>query len=169
MMEDQATTREDLLARLETMPDELRRAAAALGQARHRERPPGGGFCLLEQAWHLADLEREGYGERLRRILDEAEPHLLDFDGARAAVERDYRSRSLEEGLEAFAVARAANLTLLRSLAEEAWERAATQEGVGRVTLADIPRMMGEHDTSHRAEIAALVSGAPPERLPARA
>jgi hypothetical protein len=165
-MEDEATEREDLLARLETMPDELRRAAVALGEARRREPPPGGGFCLVEQVWHLADLEREGYGERLRRIREETEPHLPDFDGARVAAERDYRSRSLEEGLAAFAAARAAHLALLRSLPAEAWERAGTQEGVGRVTLADIPRMMGEHDASHRAEIAVLLSGAAPERPP---
>jgi hypothetical protein len=165
-MEDEATTRADLLTRLETMPDELRQAAAALGESRHRVPPPGGGFCLVEQVWHLGDLEREGYGERLRRILGEAEPHLPDFDGARVAAERDYRSRSLAEGLAAFAAARAANVALLRSLPREAWERAGVQEGVGRVALADIPLMMGEHDASHRAEIAALLSGVAPERSP---
>ena len=57
----------------------------------------------------------------------------------------------------AFAAARRANVARLRSLAPPAWERSGTQEGVGRVRLADIPRLMLEHDESHRAEIDAIL------------
>ena len=32
-------------------------------------------------------------------------------------------------------------------------QRSGIQDGVGRLTLADVPRMMHEHDTSHRNEI----------------
>lgn len=149
--------RDELLARLETMPSDLRNAAAALGESRSRVAPPGGGFSMVEQAWHLADLEREGYRVRIDRLLHEPDPFLPDFDGARVASERDYRSKSLDEGIAAFAAARAANVSLLRSLPPRAWEKSGTQEDVGSVTLSDIPRMMLEHDSSHRAEIAAIL------------
>jgi hypothetical protein len=43
------------------------------------------------------------------------------------------------------------------------------QEGVGRITLRDVPRMMREHDDSHRAEIAALLAGTPIPRDPVSA
>lgn len=141
------------------MPGELRAAAARRGQSRAREAPAGGGFSLVEQAWHLADLEGEGFALRIERLLRETEPFLPDFDGARLARERDYRSRGLEEGLSAFASARAGTLARLRAVPPEAWTRAGTQEGVGRVTLADIPRRMLEHDDAHRAEIAELATG----------
>jgi DinB family protein len=143
------------------MPDEVRAAAARLGAERSKLEPAGGGFTMVEQAWHLADLEREGFGARIRRLLAEDDPFLPDFDGARAAREGDYRGRGLAEGLAAFADARAANVELLRALPEGDWARAGTQEGVGRVTLADLPRMMVEHDDAHRSEIAVLLGGAP--------
>jgi hypothetical protein len=150
-----------LLDELAGMPAWLAEAAAQVGEARWLLAPVGG-FCMVEQAWHLADLEREGYGERIRRLVAEQDPSLPDFDGARVAAERDYRARSLAEGLAAFAAARAENLARLRALDPAAWDRAGRQEGVGRITLRDVPRMMREHDESHRAEVAALVAGAAP-------
>jgi len=147
---------ETLLARLARMPRELGEAAAAMDEASWSANHPDGGFSLVEQAWHLADLEREGYGVRIDRLLREDDPLLPDFDGGRLAAERDYRSRSLADGIEAFAAARNANLARLRSLAPADWDRSGIQEGVGRVTLADIPRSMQEHDDSHRTEIALL-------------
>jgi hypothetical protein len=107
----------------------------------------------VEQCWHLADLERDGYSVRIRRLLNEAEPALPDFDGTRVARERDYKSLSLADGLAAFRQARAENLAALRGLTALDWERRGTQEGVGRIGLCDIPVMMAEHDSAHRAEI----------------
>ena len=147
-----------LLDSLELMPHDLRAAAGRMTPQAAGTPPPDGGFSLVEQAWHLADLEREGYGERIRRLLADEDPDLPDFDGARVAAERNYRAKSLEEGLAAFLAARTANLAVLRSVPAPAWDRAGRQEGVGRVTLRDVPRMMREHDDSHRAEIAALLA-----------
>jgi len=146
----------DLLARLAGMPAWLGRAATGLGDAKLRQ-APGGGLALVEHAWHLADLEREGFSERLRRLRDEDGPFLPDFNGARLVRERAYRTRSFAEGLAAFAAARARNLELLRGLPAAAWSRGGTQEGVGAVRLADLPRLMDEHDASHRDEVAALL------------
>jgi uncharacterized damage-inducible protein DinB len=115
-----------------------------------------GAFSLVEHAWHLADLEKEGFGERIRRLRDEERPSLPDFDGARLARERAYRSLPLAPALAAFALARFANVASLRALDELDWERGGEQEGVGGVRLSDIPRMMAEHDAAHRAEIEAL-------------
>ena len=150
-----------LLDSLEAMPRELQSVARRMTAEAAVAAPPDGGFSLLEQAWHLADLEREGYGERIRRLLSEEDPRLPDFDGARIAMERNYRARSLAEGLAAFLAERTANVALLRSLPAIAWGRAGLQEGVGPITLRDVLRMMREHDDSHRAEIAALLAGHP--------
>ncbi len=105
--------------------------------------------------WHLADLEREAYGVRIRRLLTEDEPALSNFDGDRIARERGYQDRSLAEGLAAFALARAPQR---RAAALGARARPGSarghQESVGPVTLADLPRMMAEHDRSHAEESA---------------
>ena len=61
----------------------------------------------------------------------------------------------MTKGLRAFATARRANLAALPEIDSPLWQRAGTQEGVGRVSLCDVPAMMEQHDASHRAEIAA--------------
>jgi hypothetical protein len=147
---------EGLLAELEELPRYLAAVAVGMSDEAARRRPEADGFSLVEQAWHLADLEREGFGERIRRLLAEEGPILPDFDGARVARERDYRSRALVEGVASFATARAGNVARLRALEAEAWDRGGVQEGVGSIRLADVPRMMQEHDAIHRREITTL-------------
>lgn len=155
---------ETLLLTLESTPALLWRAAASFSPRQARIRPDRGGFSFVENVWHLADLEREAYGNRIARILTESDPALENFNGERIARERAYQERDLERGLALFSRARAANLAALRRVSADQWERSGSQEGVGRVTLADLPRMMAEHDRSHGDEIAdllALVRGAP--------
>lgn len=152
-MERQAegpSERDALLARLETMPSYLAERFAGLSADEITAAGPNQTLSPVEQCWHLADLEREGFGARIRRLLDEDEPFLPDFDGGRMAEERQYRTRSLAEGLLAFRSERAANLALLRAVKGGQWSRGATQEGVGRVGLCDVPRMMAEHDAAHK-------------------
>ena len=144
-----------LLAALEAMPDYLATAFAALSPEEATVAGPDGALAPVEQCWHLADLEREGYGLRIERLLRETEPLLADFDGARIARERAYRTRSLAEGLAAFRQARQDNLARLRTLSAEQWRRDGSQEGVGPIALCDVPGMMAEHDDGHRGEIEA--------------
>jgi len=147
--------RQAVRAAMEAMPDFLAERFASLSAEEAAEPGPDGAFAPVEQCWHLADLEREGYGLRIARLLSEEAPALPDFDGARMAEERRYRTLSLAEGLLAFAAARRANLAALDALTEPQWSRAGTQEGVGPLMLCDVPAMMAEHDASHRAEIEA--------------
>jgi hypothetical protein len=144
-----------LMSELANMPDYLARAFEGVSADEAAAADPDGGFGPIEQCWHLADLEREGFGVRIRRLLTESAPHLSDFDGAAVARKRGYRSRSLAEGLAAFRVARQANLAALGAVSPEEWTRAGTQDGVGPVALCDIPGMMAEHDAGHRREIEA--------------
>ena len=150
--------REATLGTLEAMSTFLQERFAELSAAEAVAEGPDGTFSPVEHCWHLADLEREGFAVRIHRLLEEEEPSLPDFDGARVARERQYRSRSLAEGLAAFRSARLSNRGRLRSLRADQWSRAGTQEGVGRVTMDDLPRMMAEHDAAHRLEIDACVA-----------
>lgn len=148
---------ETLLLTLESTPALLARAAAELADDRVRHRGTAGGFSLVEHVWHLADLEREGYAARIRRLLTEDEPLLSNFDGGRVARERLYHRRDLAEGLLAFTAARTRNVQALREIAPSDWKRTGELEGLGTVSLSDVPRLMAEHDREHGIEIAELV------------
>src|SRR5262249_42933594 len=134
--------RDALLAGLAAMPDYLARTFGSLSPADAATRGPAHLFSPVEQAWHLADLEREGFGLRIRRLAAEVDPLLPDFDGDRAARERNYSALSLADGLAAFRRARAENIETLRRVTDVEWPRAGTQEGVGPVALCDLPSMM---------------------------
>jgi DinB superfamily len=147
--------REELLASLKSMPEYLREIFAGLTPEQAQTPGPGETFSPVEQVWHLADLEREGFGVRIQRLLSEPEPYLSNFDGTKIAAERGYRSLSLEEGILAFAEARRKNIAALPAIDSPMWSRRGTQEGVGSVSLCDIPNFMLQHDSAHRAEIEA--------------
>jgi hypothetical protein len=148
--------KDSLWRKLEEMPGFIAERFSALTPEESTTRGPDGTFSPVEQSWHLADLEREGFGLRIQRLLREKNPLLPDFDGARVAEERRYNTKSLQEGIAAFREARLANIAALRSLDSEDWLRTGTQEGVGEVSLCDLPHMMAEHDAAHQAEIRVL-------------
>ncbi|HEV8198462.1 MAG TPA: DinB family protein [Candidatus Polarisedimenticolia bacterium] len=150
--------RESLLAKLQEMPSWLERTCEALSPAESARRSADGFFAPVEHCWHLADLEREAFTERLRRLREEDRPALADFDGDRASLERAYRSRTCADGVAAFSEARRANLALIRSIRPEEWQHAGTLEGVGVVALCDLPAMMVEHDAEHRRQIEAWLA-----------
>ena len=80
-----AEDREALFAELARMPECLERATAGVDDEALRRRPAGETFSLIENVWHLTDLERDGYAVRIARLRDEVDPLLPDFDGARVA------------------------------------------------------------------------------------
>jgi hypothetical protein len=164
---------ETLLLTLESTPPLLARATAERTPCQLQWRPEEDAFSLLENLWHLADLEREAYGTRIRRLLTEDEPFFSDFDGNRIARERRYNDRDLAAGLAAFREARSRNVEALRRASRSDWKRRASQEGVGRITLEDLPRQMARHDAAHTQEIAnllaSLVEGKPCEKSPSSA
>ena len=149
---------ETLLVTLESTPALLARAIREFSPVEATRRPEAGGFSLVENVWHLADLEREAYAVRIRRLLTEVEPTLANFDGDRIAREREYQKKVIAEGLADFALSRRRNLERLRAVSAAAWNRAGVQESVGRITLADVPLLMAEHDRSHTEDIRALLS-----------
>ena len=139
------------------MPDVVVQAARTLPGSVVSDRPVNGGYAMIEHVWHLADLETDAYEVRIRRILEENEPELPNFDGEAVAAQRKYRALRLRDGIKKFAEARARNLASLAAVEGPKWDRGGIQEGVGRITLRDIPRLMHEHDQTHREEIAALL------------
>lgn len=150
--------KEHVFADLEAMPDFLVEAFANLPQPERTVSGRNQSFSPVEQVWHLADLEQQGFGFRIRRLQAGDQPRLPDFDGDLVAREGNYKARSLDAGIAAFRAARADNIAALRSLTPAEWLNSGEQDGVGSVSLCDIPAMMAEHDEGHRMEIADWLS-----------
>jgi hypothetical protein len=89
-------------------------------------------------------------------MLDETDPALADFDGARVAAESNYNCEQPELALQTFALARKQNVQKLRSLTEERLRREGLLEGVGRITLTRLAEMMREHDEGHLEDLRVL-------------
>ena len=145
--------RTELLRDLAGMPGYLRESFESLPRDLLTTAGPNGIFSPIEQVWHLADLEKEGFGSRIDRLLSELDPQLPDFDGTAIAQARNYKSLSLAEGLERFSAARRANLERFRSVPDSAWLRSGVQSGVGKVSLCDMPVFLRQHDQAHQDEI----------------
>jgi len=143
----------DIIAFLEETPAAVRGLRDGLAADDLRMRAEGGGFSFVETVCHLRDIEREGYGVRIERILGEEVPSLPDLNGAKLALERRYSEQGFDDGLEAFASARAHNLSALRAATDEQLARRGTLEGAGEVTLARLASLMYEHDRGHREEL----------------
>ena len=143
---------------LDRFPELLRHALELIPRNRLRERTSNL-FSGVEQAWHLADLEIEGYGARIQQLLYCDGPAFVDFAGDVIAAQRHYADLDLETALIRFAAARAVNLSWLAGATEEQRARRATQEGVeGFVTLGRIEEMMRQHDASHSREIVQILA-----------
>jgi len=141
---------------LSRTPALLARVAAQMPDTLMRIR--SGPFALVEHAWHIADLEREGFGERVRRLIAEEDPFLPDFDGERIARQREYLMADLAPAIAAFTAAREQTLRSLRAVSGGQWARSGRQEGVGTITLAVMPQRILDHDFAHLNEIADLLA-----------
>jgi hypothetical protein len=148
------TQRQELLAELSRMPAYLRDAFSQLSAEQARTGGADGAFAPVEQVWHLADLECEGFALRIDRLMHGSGAQLPDFDGTAVAAARNYRALSLAEGLNAFESARLRNIATLQAIeTPDVWARSGVQEHLGPVSLCDMPAFMSQHDAAHRAEI----------------
>jgi DinB superfamily len=147
-----------VIDKLRVFPAELRALLASAPSTHLRQRAADGTFALVEQAWHLADLEAEGYGARIEKMLAEDEPELPDFRGDVVAEERRYLELELEPALRKFEETRARNVARLETLTNEQLQRGGEQQGVGRVTIARVAELMAEHDAGHAREVRALLN-----------
>ena len=146
----------DVVRFLEETPGRIRQLTTGMAEGELTWKPSANEFSAVEQVCHLRDLEREGYGARIEKLLTEPRPSLPDFDGGRIAGERDYNRQDFESACREFALARAGNLSVMKALSPEQLNRGGHLEGVGAITLGRLLLLMREHDQSHREELRAL-------------
>lgn len=125
---------------------------------------PSEPFSAIEQIFHVRDIEVDGYHERFRRTLQEADPTLENVDGETLAVERAYAAAEPAEVFAEFRAARAKTLEIISTLTTEQFERTAVFDGAP-ITVRGLVHMLCSHDQQHLAGLQWLMARIDASRL----
>jgi hypothetical protein len=106
-------------------------------------------WSLLEVINHIADEESEDFGTRLRLTLEDPRQEWPPIDPERAAVERRYNSRGLNQSLDRFVIARRNSVEWLRGLPSPDWNATHTQRGGNPLRAGDLLNSWLVHDLIH--------------------
>ena len=112
---------------------------------------PSEPFTAIEQVCHVRDIEIEGYHQRFTRTLKEEMPLLPSIVSEAVARERNYGAADVARVFADFRRARAETVALLRGLDASAFDRRATFEGYGPVSLRALVHYLCSHDQQHLA------------------
>lgn len=116
--------------------------------------PNDGGWTARQVAHHLADSEAMAY-TRLRRLIADADPVLIQgYDEPRWASRLHY-DRPVEEAIAVVRAVRAASLSLLESLTPEEWDRHGTHSEGGAYSVDRWLEIYAEHPHEHAEQIRA--------------
>ncbi|HEX8151574.1 MAG TPA: DinB family protein [Thermoanaerobaculia bacterium] len=140
---------------LAEFPSRIRSIFESTPEEKLRIRPKAGGWSLTEQFNHLVDLEREAWTPRIKRLLEENDPQLPNFDGDAVAKERNYNELPPFNAVNGLVVARAVNVRRLDEAPD--LDRKGELEGVGPVTLSGEADLMRKHDAEHLQQINELL------------
>ncbi len=152
-----ADDRAALLERFRTGYAAVERSLAGATDADLDRRPPSGEWTAREVVHHLADSEATAY-VRLRRLIAEDRPQILDYDEPEYARRLHY-DRPIAASLAVLRAVRDASLELLESLAPEEWEREGTHSASGRYRVDDWLRIYASHSHDHADQIATARRG----------
>ena len=148
---------ETTLSALAAFPDQLEAYYAAIPAGYANWAPeswqgiPSEPFTPIGQICHVRDIEIEGYGVRIARMLRETNPFLPSLDGERLAVERAYAGASAPDTLSAFRSARAKTVATISRLTPEQLARPGVFEGYGPLSLRSLLHYLCSHDQQHLA------------------
>ena len=154
-----ASERDSWIEELRGTPDRLAALAGRAGPEEVARKPAPEAFSVREIVHHLRDIEIEGHGLRLARLLAENEPRLPNVDGDRLARERRYNERPHQAALEELRAARLASVARLEGLRPDEWARSGTLEGMGPLSVERLVEIWRRHDREHLEEMSALVEG----------
>lgn len=107
-----------------------------------------GGWGIVEIAPHFRDWE-DVIAERVKRILNEETPDLVEYDDSLWAIEHDYRSQDPLKAMDEFRKLREALVETVNALPESAWRRTGVLPKRGVITLHWLLNNVCDHDVKH--------------------
>ena len=152
-----AADRDTLIRRYANGPARLRAALAAVPAEALMWRPAPGEWSAHEVVCHCADSETNAYA-RIRYLIAEPDPVVLEYNEAQWAVTFDYHAQPLDLALATVDAVRASTVALLRRLPDTAWARVGRHPASGRYAAEDWLRIYAAHLEDHAAQIDANVA-----------
>jgi hypothetical protein len=146
------TEGKDPVAMQREMPALLAGLIAGMEPARLTMSPAPGKWSVCEILAHLAEDELTTTW-RYRQMIESPGVALAGFDQELWATLGDYRSWTLQDGLEMFRLLREANLRMLEGLTPEQWECHGNHAERGRITVRSLAQHMAGHDCNHLDQI----------------
>ncbi len=150
--------REEIIAALRRVPDDVDAACRGLSDDQMRRRPGKDGWSLLEIVCHLRDGVSEE-GVRVRRLVEEENPTLVPYDQDSWAIERRYRQDDPQRALTALRAFWTGLAYQLENLSEEQWARAGIHPEIGPVTVRSRAERQVEHARDHLAQMREVRTG----------
>ena len=150
--------REEIIATLRHVPDDVDAACRGLSDEQMRRRPAGEAWSVLEIVCHLRDGVSEE-GVRVRRLVEEDNPTLAPYDQEAWAVERRYREDDPRRALTALRAFWAGLAYQLENLSDEQWARAGIHPETGPVTVHSRAERQAEHGRDHLAQMREVRTG----------
>lgn len=87
--------------------------------------------------------------ERLKRILEEDEPILPNYDEGQLAIDRGYAHRNFAEQIRLYRAGRAKIMEFVRVLPDDAWQRTGNRPEIGQITIEALATLITLHDNYH--------------------
>ncbi|MEO8033212.1 MAG: DinB family protein [Acidobacteriota bacterium] len=137
----------DIIATLSSQLAVTKALLASVDAGREGHRYAPGKWSIREVVGHMADGERV-FGYRAFVIARGETQPLHSFDEGSYVAASDYDRWPFADLVDAFATQRHANLLVLRSLAEDAWDRQGIANGVS-VTPRAIAYALVGHERHH--------------------
>jgi hypothetical protein len=138
-------------------PRRLRDALGTVPADALQWRPEPGEWSAHEVVVHCADSETHA-ASRIRVLVAEPEPLILDYDQDTWAHAFDYHAHPIDAALATVDAVRANTTALLRRLPDAAWGREGRHTESGRYTAEDWLRIYAEHLEGHASQIEANVA-----------
>ena len=158
-MASRSITTEQVLALLAATPERIAAAAAGLAPAQLHTPPSPDEWSANDVLAHLracADV----WGDCIATILAQDRPTIRAVNPRTWIEQTDYLEQEFQPSLQAFAKQRSDLLAVLEPLPPEAWSRAATVTGAGKVlerTVLFYARWLAEHERPHVKQIERIV------------
>lgn len=152
---DRTTDPATLVRSLAATTVRVEAVAGRLSAAQLRLSPAPGGWSPNEILWHLRAVA-EVYGEHIARIMNEDQPRWRHVSPRARMRKARYDQQPFAESFATFARQRTDLLTLLGSIAPEAWQRVAlvrVGEREWRLTLQERVWGMANHEEVHCAQM----------------
>ena len=123
-------------------------------------RPASAAWSATEIVCHLRDIE-EAYLDRMKFILVNADPVLVQFNPERWCDDRQYRCQDTGVAIATFGTRRAETLQFVNGLAPDDWERCGHHPSRGPLSVRKIIHSLAKHDAEHLEQMKRALAGAP--------